>query len=166
MAAPEEAEVVADLLGGFRDWWGYAAPSDAGMRASVERLIAAPQTTEFLLGAPDARSPAAGVCQLRFRHSVWTGGDDAWLEDLYVRDAARRTGLGRALAAFAVERAHTRGCGRIQLDVNTANAPAHALYRSLGFESYADPPGGETLMMSRKLQAVRDGSHHESHVQS
>ena len=137
------------------------------MRASVERLIAEPSSTEFLLGAAAVGgSPTVGVCQLRFRHSVWTGSDDAWLEDLYVRDAARGTGLGRALAEFAVERASARGCGRIQLDVNTGNAPAHALYTSLGFESYADPPGGETLMMGKKLQVVREAAHHGSRVQS
>ena len=156
---------MADLLGAFRDWWGYEAPSDAALRASVERLLSEGAATEFLLGAA-GDAEAAGVCQLRFRHSVWTGSDDAWLEDLYVRDAARRTGLGRALAEFAIERARGRDCGRIQLDVNTGNEPAHALYRSLGFESYADPPGGETLMMGKKLQVVREAAHHGQRVQS
>jgi ribosomal protein S18 acetylase RimI-like enzyme len=159
--------VVAGLLAAFRDWWGYTAPSDDSMHGSVERLIRDPSSTEFLLGAAAVSgSPTVGVVQLRFRHSVWTGGDDAWLEDLYVRDAARGSGLGRALTEYAIERASARGCGRIQLDVNTGNEPAHALYRSLGFESYADPPGGETLMMGRKLQAVRDGAHHDPSVQS
>lgn len=136
------------------------------MHASVERLIGDPASAEYLLGAGDSDTTAAGVCQLRFRHSVWTGSDDAWLEDLYVRDAVRGTGLGRALAQFAIDRARERGCARIQLDVNVANAPAHALYRSLGFESYADPPGGETLMMGRKLQDVRTAGQDGSHVQS
>ena len=97
---------------------------------------------------------------------MWTGSDDAWLEDLYVRDSARRTGLGRALTEFAIDRARQRGCGRVQLDVNTANPAAHALYRSLGFESYADPPGGDTLMMGKKLQAVRGAAQHGPRVPS
>lgn len=154
VAAPDEADAVAALLGAFRDWWGYSEPSDAALRASVERLTGDP-AAEFLLAAAGAGSAADGVVQLRFRHSVWTGSDDAWLEDVYVRDAVRGTGLGRALTEFAIERARARGCRRIQLDVNTGNAPAHALYRSLGFESYADPPGGETLMMGMRLQDVR-----------
>jgi ribosomal protein S18 acetylase RimI-like enzyme len=161
VAAPEEAETVAELIAAFRDWWGYSAPGDAALRASVERLIADP-STEFLLGAlpPDAPSgdappgdatPPAGVCQLRFRHSVWTGSDDAWLEDLYVRDDTRGSGLGRALTEFAIERARARGCGRIQLDANSANGPASRLYESLGFSARQDPPGGDALMMTRKL---------------
>jgi ribosomal protein S18 acetylase RimI-like enzyme len=156
VATPDDAAAVAELIAAFRDWWGYSAPADAGLRASVERLIADP-STEYLLGAPsgdappgDAAVPAA-VCQLRFRHSVWTGSDDAWLEDLYVRDETRGTGLGRALTEFAIERARARGCGRIQLDANTANEAASRLYESLGFSARQDPPGGDALMMTRKL---------------
>jgi GNAT superfamily N-acetyltransferase len=120
------------------------------MRRSVERLTADPQT-DYLLGAPVPDAPAAGVCQLRFRHSIWTGSDDAWLEDVYVLDEARGTGLGRALVEFAMERARARGCGRIQLDVNTANGPAKTLYESLGFSPWQDHPGGDALYMTSKL---------------
>ena len=47
--------------------------------------------------------------------------------------AGRGSGLGRALVQAAIERARERGCRRIELDVDEANAPALALYRSLGF---------------------------------
>ena len=147
---------MTELLGEFRDWWGYEAPSDDAIRESVARLIEDP-ATEFLLGAPAAESgsPAVGLVQLRFRHSVWTGSDDAWLEDLWVRESARRTGLGRALTEFAFERARARGCARIQLDVNTANENAKALYESLGFSPFQKAVGGDALYMTRILQDVR-----------
>ena len=128
------------------------------MRASVERLIADP-ATEFLLGSVDGSSPPRGVVQLRYRHSVWTGTDDAWLEDLFVRESARGTGLGRALTEFAFVRAAERGCARIQLDVNAGNAPAKALYESLGFSGWSESLGAETLFMTRILQDVRDSAH-------
>ena len=41
---------------------------------------------------PDGRPDPAGVCQLRYRLSVWTASHDCWLEDLYVTDEARGTG--------------------------------------------------------------------------
>ena len=125
------------------------------MRASVSSLVEDP-ATDFLLGAVDAEAPAAGVVQLRYRHSVWTGSDDAWLEDLYVRESARGTGLGRALTEFAFAQARERGCFRIQLDVNTANGPAKALYESLGFSAWSQSLGADTLFMTRILQDVRD----------
>jgi ribosomal protein S18 acetylase RimI-like enzyme len=125
------------------------------VRASVERLIGDP-STDYLLGAVDAAAPPSGVVQLRYRHSVWTGTDDAGVEDLYVTVPARRTGLGRALTEFAFERARERGCARIQLDVNAGNEPAKSLYESLGFSGWSETFGGETLYLTRILQDVRD----------
>jgi ribosomal protein S18 acetylase RimI-like enzyme len=127
------------------------------MRASVDRLIADP-ATEFLLGAAGGESPV-GVVQLRYRHSVWTSTDDAWLEDLFVQESARGTGLGRALTEFAFVRAAERGCARIQLDVSAGNAPAKALYESMGFSGWSESLRAETLFMTRILQDVRDDTH-------
>ena len=137
--------MVAGLLGGFRDWLGYDDPDDESLRRSIERLAGDPGTEYLLGGAPD------GVAQLRFRHSVWTGRDDAWLEDLFVAGHARGSGLGRALTDFAMERARARGCARLQLDVNAANTAAKALYESLGFSARQDHLGGDALYMTRNL---------------
>ncbi|MEA2126643.1 MAG: hypothetical protein QOI80_3425 [Solirubrobacteraceae bacterium] len=100
--------------------------------------------TEFLLGTPDDDSPPCGVVQVRYRHSIWTAAEDAWLEDLYVIDDARRTGLGRALVLGAIDRAEQRNCRRIELDVDDVNEAARALYADLGF---AEKHGGSALMV-------------------
>ena len=144
-AAPEEAPAVAALLGGFRDHLGYDGPDDASILASVERIIGR-DDAEYLLGGD---GEPQGVAQVRYRWSVWWGTEDCWLEDLYVRDDARGTGLGRALTEAVMERAAARGCARVELDVNTENAPALALYRSLGFET--GKTGGQDLLMRRRL---------------
>jgi len=131
---------------GFRNWWQREEPDDAAFEAGVERLLSDPNT-EFLLGG----DPAVGVCQLRYRFAVWTGTEDCSLEDIFVEPQARGSGLGRALAEAALERARERGCARVELDVNEANPAALALYESLGFESRSDPPGGRNLLMRLRL---------------
>jgi ribosomal protein S18 acetylase RimI-like enzyme len=131
-AAAQDAADVAALLIEFRDWAGGDSPSDASFRSSVARLLQEPDTV-FLLACSGAGSPAAGVCQLRYRHSVWTGVDDCWLEDLYVNGDLRRTGLGRELVGAACEHARARGCARIELDVNDENRVAVSLYQAFGF---------------------------------
>ena len=146
LATPDDAPEVARLMIGFRDWWERDHPGDASFDASVRRLLRDPQT-EYLL----AGDPPAGVCQLRYRWSVWTESEDCWLEDIFVEDAARGSGLGRALVEAAFARARERGCARIELDVNEANTAALALYESLGFEAWSDPPGGRNLLMRRRL---------------
>ena len=96
LAEVGDAQDVARLIGGFRDWWGKDEPRDEVIRATVGRLIDEPNT-EYLLAAPAEGEPAGGVCQLRYRLSVWSGLGDCWLEDLFVDGSARRAGLGRAL---------------------------------------------------------------------
>lgn len=135
-AGTAEATAVSGLLVEFRDWAGSSWPSADMFQASVQTLIQDPNTA-FLLGSPDRDTPPAGVCQLRFRLSVWTASEDCWIEDVYVREHARGTGLGRALVDAACAHARRRGCGRIELDVNEDNAPAMRLYRSIGFSPHS-----------------------------
>ena len=149
LAEAGDADDVARLIGGFRDWWGKDVPSDEVIRRTVGRLIDDPNT-EYLLAAPAEGDEAGGVCQLRYRLSVWSGRHDCWLEDLYVDGAARRAGLGRALVEASFERARARDCRRIELDVNEQNTEALTFYEALGFELEPKPPG-RTLFISRKL---------------
>ena len=147
-AEPAEAATVARLIAEFGAWWGQnVLPADE-IQASVERIMGG-DDGEYLLGAPDGGDPS-GVCQLRFRWSVWKSAEDCWLEDLYVQESARRSGLGRALVEAAAERARERGCKRIELDVNEDNAPARALYEACGFLTEPKPPG-RTLFIGRAL---------------
>ena len=146
-ATPAEAEQVAALLAAFRDHLGYDGPDDAALLASVKRLIGR-DDAEYLLGAP-GDGPAAGVVQVRYRWGIWWDAEDCWLEDLFVAAEARGSGLGRALTEAVIERARERGCGRVELDVNSENAAAQALYRSLGFDT--GKTGGYDIFMRRRL---------------
>ena len=148
-AERHEAEVVARLLVAFRDHLGFDWPSDNAFLASVERLIDDP-ATDYLLGAPDEDSPAAGLVQLRYRWSVWRASHDCLLEDLFVDPCARRSGLGRALVQAAIERARARECRRIELDTAETNEAALALYRSAGFDNDAYE-GGRALFLRLRL---------------
>jgi ribosomal protein S18 acetylase RimI-like enzyme len=149
-AGPDEAEAVAGLLIAFRDHYGKDWPSDNAFLATVERLMDDPQT-EFLLAAPDDDSPPAGVVQLRFRLSVWVAAPDAWLEDLFVREDARRSGIGDALVALALERARERGARRVELDTNEENAAALALYDRHGFSPRSKGGAGRDLFLGVRL---------------
>jgi ribosomal protein S18 acetylase RimI-like enzyme len=146
LATNDDAADVARLMIGFRNWWQRDEPGDASFEAGVRHLLS-DSNTEFLL----AGDPAVGVCQLRYRFAVWTASEDCWLEDVFVEEQARGSGLGRELAEAVLARARERGCARVELDVNEANPAALALYESLGFESWSDPPGGRNLLMRRRL---------------
>jgi ribosomal protein S18 acetylase RimI-like enzyme len=149
LAGEADAESVASLMGRFRDHMGRDRPRDDEIRATVEVLLRE-SATEFLLAAPDGSGDPAGICQLRYRLTVWTGANDCWLEDLFVDGSARRGGLGRALVTAALERAERRGCRRIELDVDEDNTSAIAFYREMGLSPESKPPG-RNLLVGRRL---------------
>jgi len=150
IAEHHEAEAVARLIRGFRDYYGRTAPSDNAILAGVERLM--DQTdTEFLLSAPDDDSPPLGVAQLRFRFCIWTASPDCWLEDLFVEAAARRRGVGESLVELTFERARKRGARRIELDTWETNDAALALYRRHGFSERSKDNDGRDLLLGVAL---------------
>jgi GNAT superfamily N-acetyltransferase len=144
LADPSEAKDVARLLIGFRDHYDRPEPPDHTFYEGVEKLIARDDTEYLLAAAPDAREPG-GVCQLRYRYGLWTAAEDCWLEDLFVEKSSRRSGVGEALVACAIDRARERGCGRIELDVSEQNPGAWALYERMGFSADYKPPAPNVL---------------------
>ena len=150
LAQPPDAEAVTRLMAAFRDHLKDEVPSDAEMRAGVERLLRDPDT-EFVLGAPDGEHAAAAVAQLRYRYGVWRAGFDCLLEDLFVDASARGAGLGRAMMEAILDRARARGCRRLELDTNETNTAALALYGSFGFSAVANSYGARDLYMRLHL---------------
>jgi len=78
----------------------------------------------------------------------------AELKRLYVRPAVRGTGLGKRLAAAAVERARELGYTTMRLDTLPRMEAARGIYNSLGFtpsEAYVDHPIPGVLFFERRL---------------
>lgn len=62
--------------------------------------------------------------------STWVMGDDCYLEDLFVSDAARGKGVGRALLDDLVALSKARGWHRLYWHTDENNSRARALYDS------------------------------------
>jgi GNAT superfamily N-acetyltransferase len=64
--------------------------------------------------------------------STFIGKPGIYLEDLFVRPHARGRGIGRRLLAWLAHTTLERGCARLDWAVLDWNAPAIAIYRSVG----------------------------------
>ncbi|MGH3264212.1 MAG: GNAT family N-acetyltransferase [Trebonia sp.] len=65
-------------------------------------------------------------------YSTWTGRNGIYLEDLFVREAERRHGYGRALLRALAEVCVARGYRRLEWSVLDWNEPSIRFYRSIG----------------------------------
>jgi GNAT superfamily N-acetyltransferase len=90
-----------------------------GPEAKFEAILA------FLDGEP------AGMALFFANFSTWLGSPGMYLEDIYVIEAARGLGVGRALMARLAAIALERGWGRIDFAALDWN-PARRFYHRLG----------------------------------
>jgi GNAT superfamily N-acetyltransferase len=73
-----------------------------------------------------------GIAVWFLNYSTWTGRPGIYLEDLFVSEAARGTGAGRALFRALAREAQRLGCARIDWAVLDWNTPAMDFYRAIG----------------------------------
>jgi GNAT superfamily N-acetyltransferase len=95
-----------------------------------EKLFGARPYAEVLIGEID--DEALGFALFFHNFSTFEGRPGIYLEDLFVRPAARGKGLGKALLAELARLAVARGCARLEWSVLDWNEPAIGFYRTLG----------------------------------
>jgi GNAT superfamily N-acetyltransferase len=91
---------------------------------------------ECVIGEIDAT--AQGFALFFHNFSTWKGKPGLYLEDLFVRPAARGAGLGKALLAHVARLAVERGCARYEWTVLDWNTPAIEFYRGAGAEAMSE----------------------------
>jgi ribosomal protein S18 acetylase RimI-like enzyme len=127
-----------------------ATPADAAALARLNQAFngvndAPEQLATRLLACQDIETPIVaeldgqicGFACVRIVPCVLYAAPYAELTELYVDPAFRRRGAGRTLIAFAEQLAHERGAADVIIQTGVANAPAQALYRAQGYDTYA-----------------------------
>jgi ribosomal protein S18 acetylase RimI-like enzyme len=74
----------------------------------------------------------AGFALYFHNYSTFLARRGLYLEDVYVKPAYRRRGIGRALLVKLAQIAVMRGCGRFEWSVLDWNEPAIRFYEGLG----------------------------------
>jgi ribosomal-protein-alanine N-acetyltransferase len=119
LAAPGDAAVLAAIHAAcFARGWD---------RDAMAQFISGPGCL-VLLASQVKSGPVEGFVIAR------KAEDEAEILTLAVHPDCRRAGLARALVEKAIARLRAAGAARLFLEVDEANAPACALYMSLGAE--------------------------------
>lgn len=129
-ASPADTDTIAPLFDAYRQFYGKPADLERAREFILERLEL---IESVILLAEDESGRALGFVQL-FPSFTSVQARRLWvLNDLYVSEAARGLGVGRALMDAAREHAIRTGAKRLTLETVKDNERAWRLYESLGY---------------------------------
>jgi ribosomal protein S18 acetylase RimI-like enzyme len=140
-AAPEDAEHVARLLHAFNTEYSEPTPPVEALAERARELLGTGDIRVLLVG-----DPPFGLAMLRFRPSIWSGGPDAYLEELYVAPARRGRGAGRALLEAGIELARGEGAKHFDVVAAEEDSAAIGLYESVGMVNRERGPDGPLML--------------------
>ena len=135
-ATPADLPLICELI---RDLAEYERLADAvrfDPAVLGEKLFGARPYAEVVIGELDGA--AQGFALFFHNFSTFEGRPGIYLEDLFVREPARGSGLGQALLAHLAALAVERDCARLEWSVLDWNAPAIGFYEKLGAQAMDD----------------------------
>jgi GNAT superfamily N-acetyltransferase len=112
-----------------------------GAEPELRRLLAAELRDEDALALLYERAgEALGLCMARMQRAPAIRRETARVEigELFVREPARRQGVGRALVGAALGWVRAQGAPSVVVRVDARNAEGQAFWRGLGFAELMD----------------------------
>ena len=129
-AEPTDLPLIAALIRELAEYEHLAHEVRFSEAKLGEYLFGARPMAEVLIAEADGT--ACGFALFFHNFSTFEGRPGIYLEDLFVRPAARGHGLGKALLAALARLAQARDCARLEWSVLDWNAPSIAFYKALG----------------------------------
>ncbi|RCS31089.1 GNAT family N-acetyltransferase [Rhodanobacter denitrificans] len=126
-----DLDTLAPLFDGYRQFYGQPTDLSRARDFLAERFH---HHESLVLLALDEHGAGLGFTQLYPLFSSVRTVRTWLLNDLFVAAPARRQGVAAALLKAAAENAHALGAASLSLSTALDNAPAQALYESLGWQ--------------------------------
>ncbi len=129
-ATPQDVRLILDFI---RDLAEYERAPECAVATEADLLRDGfgPEPKFKCVIATWDDAPAGFVLYF-YNYSTWQGRPGLYLEDLFVRPAFRKKGIGKALLIYLAQVAVREKCGRFQWAVLDWNTPAIDFYESLG----------------------------------
>ena len=135
-ARPDDLPLIAALIRELADYEHLAHEVRFDEQVLARNLFGDRPFAEVLIG--EVGGQAQGFALFFHNFSTFEGKPGIYLEDLFVRPAARGSGLGKALLKHIAKLAVARECARLEWWVLDWNEPAIGFYRALGAKPMDD----------------------------
>jgi ribosomal protein S18 acetylase RimI-like enzyme len=142
---------LCELLGLLFSQEADFQPDFERQERALRAIINSPEVGQLYCAA--SGGAVVGMVSILFTISTAEGGLAAWLEDMVVRPAWRRVGIGAQLLDAALEGARAAGCSRVVLLTDDSNVPAQRFYTQAGFVRSAMVPFRLGLMTAERGDA-------------
>lgn len=129
-AAPGDGPTILRFIHALADYEKLRHEADLTL-AEVEAAFFAPNPRVFC-DLAEVEGRPVGFAVWFYSYSTFRGRHGLYLEDLFVDEAARGKGAGKALLAGLARRCRTENLPRLDWAVLDWNAPSIAFYDSLG----------------------------------
>jgi GNAT superfamily N-acetyltransferase len=135
-AETTDVPVIFQLIGELADYERLRHQMVGDVNDLGRHLFGEPRYAHALMADWDGEP--AGFALYFFNYSTFLCRPGLYLEDLFVRPAARGRGIGLALLTALEQRARGAGCGRLEWSVLDWNEPAIEFYRRFGARPMQD----------------------------
>ena len=129
-AAAADLPLIAQLIRDLAEYEKLAHEVRFDDAVLGQKLFGARPYAEVVIGELDGAPQ--GFALFFHNFSTFEGKPGIYLEDLFVRPAARGSGLGKALLSHLAMLALERDCARLEWSVLDWNSPAIGFYHKLG----------------------------------
>jgi GNAT superfamily N-acetyltransferase len=129
-AGPDDAATLVRLIRALAEFEHEPDAVEATSETLADQLASERPPFEALLAERDGH--AVGVAIFFENYSTWTAKPGIYLEDIFVEESERGSGVGRELLAALARIAVERGCGRLELAALDWNERAIGFYLAHG----------------------------------
>jgi GNAT superfamily N-acetyltransferase len=146
-AIPEDSQIIFDFIMELAIYEKLPNAVKTTVKEIKDSIFSPNSTVKALICEEDGT--AIGFAVYFYNYSTWLGKKGIYLEDLYVSEAKRGKGAGKAMIKYLAKKAISENCGRFEWACLDWNTPSREFYESLGAVALNEWIGyrleGETL---------------------
>jgi GNAT superfamily N-acetyltransferase len=139
--APTDRALIEELVRAYYEFDGLQYKSSLHGPALDQLAAGDPAVKVWIV---EADGTAAGYLILTIGFSMYYGGKDGFIDELFLKEEFRGSGGGAAIMSFADAQAKQLGLAYLHLEVTDSNTHARQIYERRGFS-----PTGHMLMSKR-----------------